>query len=114
MTLKRTFNWVVGLPLAILAIAFAVANRQWITVSFDPISRDAPRIFVNMPQWVLLFMGIFIGLIVGWIAAWWNQGKHRRAVREARLELLKAQSEHERFKREAATRNVPVSGDASL
>lgn len=114
MTLKRLFNWIVGLPLVILAIAFAVANRQWITVSLDPLSHDAPRIFINMPQWVLLFIGIFLGLVVGWIAAWWNQGKHRRAVREVRVELFKAQSEHERLKKEVASRAVTPSADASL
>mgnify|MGYP000529383419 CR=1 FL=1 len=30
------------IPLAVAAIVFAVANRQWITVSFDPFNRDAP------------------------------------------------------------------------
>jgi hypothetical protein len=112
MTLKRIFNWVVGVPLAILAAGFAVANRQWITVSLDPLSRDAPRIYVGMPQWVLLFTGIFLGLIIGWIAAWWNQGKHRRAARDARIELFKAQAEHERAKRETVAQNVTTTGDA--
>ncbi len=116
MTVKRAFNWVVGLPLAIIAVAFAVANRQWITVSLDPLSRDAPRIYMNMPQWVLLFIGVFIGLLCGWAAAWWGQGKHRRAAREARVELFKAQAEHERLKREAdsRSRSIVTTGDASL
>jgi hypothetical protein len=113
MTLKRIFNWVVGVPLAILAAGFAVANRQWITVSLDPLSRDTPRIYVSMPQWVLLFTGIFLGLVIGWIAAWWTQGKHRRAAREARIELFRVQAEHERAKRETAARNVTTTGDAS-
>lgn len=116
MTLKRAFNWIVGLPLVIVAVAFAVANRQWITVSLDPLSRDAPRVYMNMPQWVLLFIGIFIGLMVGWAAAWWGQGKHRRAAREARVELFKAQAAHDRLKRdaEARSRAVVVTEDASL
>ena len=114
MTLKRAFNWIFGLPLAVIAVAFAVANRQWITVSLDPLSRDGPRASVNMPQWVLLFLGIFVGLLAGWAAAWWNQGKHRKAAREARMELFKAREEHERFKREAASRSLATTGDASL
>lgn len=114
MNLKRAFNWIVGLPLAVAAIAFAVANRQWIVVSLDPLNRDAPNAFVDMPQWVLLFTGIFLGLLVGWLAAWWNQGKHRKAAREARIDLYKAREEHERFKREAASRSLASTEDTSL
>jgi len=70
MTLRRILNWAIGLPIAIVAVAFAVANRQWITVSFDPFSRDAPLAAIDMPLWALFFCGIFFGLIAGWIAAW--------------------------------------------
>ena len=36
MTFRRIINWVVGLPIAVIVIAFCVANRQWIEISFDP------------------------------------------------------------------------------
>ncbi len=102
MTLRRILNWAIGLPIAIVAVAFAVANRQWIAVSFDPFSRDAPLAAIDMPLWALFFCGIFFGLIAGWIAAWFAQGKWRRAAREARVELLRAQDETARLKRELA------------
>ncbi len=54
MTIKRIFNWLIGLPVAVIGIGFAVANRQWITVSFDPFDRDQPFAFINMPLWALL------------------------------------------------------------
>ncbi len=102
MTFRRIFNWAIGLPISIVVIAFAVANRQWITVSFDPFSREAPFAAVGMPLWALFFCGIFFGLIAGWLAAWFAQGKWRRAAREARIELLRAQDEKARMKRELA------------
>ena len=109
MTLKRIFNWVVGLPLAVIAIVFAVANRQWIVVSFDPIHRDAPLAYINMPQWVLVFCGV---LIAGWIAAWFAHGKWRRSARDARIELMRAQQEHEKLRKSVAGTSVAVSGGA--
>ena len=74
MTLRRIFNWIIGLPIAIVAVVFAVANRQWILVSFDPFSRDQPWAAITMPLWVLFFCGIFVGLMAGWIFAWLAQG----------------------------------------
>ena len=91
--MRRILRWIVGLPIAILVIAFAIANRRWVTLSFDPFSADAPKVAMDMPLWLLFFAGIFLGLIVGWIAAWFAQGKHRKAAREARAEASKLQSE---------------------
>lgn len=114
MTVRRIFNWVIGLPVAIAAVVFAVANRQWITVSFDPLNRDQPFASVSMPLWVLFFCGIFVGLLVGWAAAWLAQGKWRKAAREARVDLARAQSEHDRLKRESEQRALVTTPDASL
>ena len=93
MTFRRLLSWAIGLPLAAIIIAFCIANREWITVSFDPVHRDAPRAAIAMPQWVLFFAGIFFGLIVGWISAWFNQGKWRKAAREHRAQIRKQQQE---------------------
>jgi uncharacterized integral membrane protein len=114
MTLKRIVNWIVGLPIAIAAVVFAVANRQWITVSFDPFNRDAPFASIDMPLWVMFFCGIFVGLLAGWIGAWIAQGKWRKAAKDARLDLVRAQNEHERLKREAQSREIVPTQDASL
>ena len=114
MTFKRILNWAIGLPIAAVTIAFAVANRQWIVVSFDPFSRDQPWVAINMPLWVLFFCGIFAGLFAGWIAAWFAQGKWRKATKEARIELLRAQNEHERLKRDHASRAVVPTQDSPL
>ena len=114
MTLRRIFNWITGLPIAIVAVIFAVANRQWIVVSFDPFSRDQPWAAINMPLWVLFFCGIFVGLIAGWIFAWLAQGKWRRAAKDARLELMRSQQEHGKLARETEVRAVVTTGDANL
>jgi uncharacterized integral membrane protein len=86
--MRRLLRWLVGLPLAIVAIAFAVANRQWITVSLDPVS-SVPLASVTMPLWALFFAGVLPGLFIGWIACWFAQGKWRRNAREARRELAR-------------------------
>jgi NhaP-type Na+/H+ or K+/H+ antiporter len=103
--LRRVLNWAVGLPIAIIVIAFSVANREWIRVSFDPIHHDFPWATIDLPRWALFFAGVFFGLIAGWIAAWVNQGKWRRAARVHRSELQHHQEELARLRREAEVRD---------
>jgi uncharacterized integral membrane protein len=91
--LRRLLRWLVGLPIVLIVIAFAVANRRWVTLSLDPFSQDAPSASIDLPLWILFFLGIFVGLLVGWAASWWAQGKHRKAARDARAESAKLQSE---------------------
>ena len=66
-----------------LLISFAVANRHWITVSLDPVSKENPWLAVSMPAFMLLFIGIFIGLVVGGVVVWLRQGKWRKQARMA-------------------------------
>jgi len=85
--MKQIISWIIGLPVAIVLIAFALANRSFVTVSFDPLSSETPWFALSLPVWALLFAGIFLGLVIGWIASWVNQGKWRKAARQARNNL---------------------------
>jgi uncharacterized integral membrane protein len=89
--LRRVLRWMVGLPIVIFVVAFAVANRKWVTLSFNPFTQDVPSL--DMPLWLLVFLGIVVGAIVGWIGSWLAQGKHRKAARDARSEVSKLQVE---------------------
>ncbi len=91
--MRRIIRWVVGLPIVILVIGFAIANRGSVTLSFDPFRSVNPTLYLTMPLWLLFVAGILVGLIVGGIVSWWVQGKHRKAAREARAEALKLQAE---------------------
>ena len=104
MTFRRIINWVIGLPIAVIVIAFCVANRQWIEISFDPFSGQAPFATMFIPLWALFFLGIFFGMIAGWIACWFAQGKWRKAAKEARSDLQRAQDEAQRLRREQQDR----------
>jgi uncharacterized integral membrane protein len=89
--LRRILRWTLGLPIAVLVVGFAVANRKWVTLSFNPLTQDVPSI--ELPLWLLFFLGLFVGAVVGWAGSWLAQGKHRKAAREARSEVSKLQVE---------------------
>ncbi len=74
--LKLIF-WIILLPIAIVLIAFAIANRGPVTVRFDPLP-----FAVDMPLYAVGLGGIFIGLVSGGIMTWLRGGRWRRAARE--------------------------------
>ncbi len=99
--MRRLLRWLVGLPVAVLVIAFAIANRRWITLSLDPFSQEAPSLAIDLPLWLLFFLGTFIGLLIGWVASWWAQGKYRKAARDSKSEVTLLQRELADLRREA-------------
>jgi uncharacterized integral membrane protein len=71
------------IPLAVLIIGFAVANRQAVTVSFDPFDASHPAYSTTLPLFVIIFLLVIVGVLIGGVAAWLRQGKWRSAARRA-------------------------------
>jgi uncharacterized integral membrane protein len=100
--IRQILKWLVLAPLAILIIVFAVANRQWISVSLDPFSAEPPAFAITLPLFLVILLVLMLGVIVGGIAAWLGQRRWRKAARRLDAELRKAQAETEAWKRRAA------------
>ncbi len=79
---RKIVTLVVVLPLAAVIIAFAVANRQLVTVSFDPFSSTNPAYAATLPLFIMIFVLVILGVIVGGAAAWLRQSHWRRAARQ--------------------------------
>ena len=73
--LRRIVSILIVVPLAIVIVAFAVANRQSVTVSFDPFSSASPAYAATVPLFVLIFALLILGVLVGGVAAWIRQGR---------------------------------------
>jgi uncharacterized integral membrane protein len=79
---RRIVTLIVVVPLAAVIIAFAVVNRQLVTVSFDPFSSTNPAYAATLPLFILIFVLVIFGVIVGGAAAWLRQSHWRRAARQ--------------------------------
>ena len=90
--MKKIFSLLTGLPAAIIMIAFAIANRGDVRVSFDPVSPATPWYSIDVPLWMVVFAAVFAGLLIGWILAWINQGKWRKAARNTASSLKQEQA----------------------
>lgn len=91
--LRKIITWIVILPPVVVLIAFAIANRHTVTVSFDPFSAAAPAYAATLPLFALIFAVLILGVIAGGFAAWLGQAKWRRKARRLDAELRAAQQE---------------------
>src|SRR5450759_3164600 len=67
-------------PLALVIIMFAVANRQTVTIVFDPFNDVQPAFAMQMPLFVVIFVLVIFGVLIGGTAAWLRQSKWRRTA----------------------------------
>ena len=74
---------VILVPLAIVLVAFAVANRQDVMVSLDPFNPAQPAYSRTMWLFVPIFAALIIGVAIGGFASWLRHGKWRRLARRA-------------------------------
>lgn len=82
--MKRVLSVVIGLPLCILVVALAVANRRSVPVSLDPLSPDTSALTVQVPLFLIMFGMLIVGVILGGAVSWLGQGRFRREARRAR------------------------------
>jgi uncharacterized integral membrane protein len=105
---RKIVTWIIIIPLAAVIIAFAVANRQTVTVSFDPFSSTSPAYATTLPLFVVILMVLILGVLVGGIAAWIRQGKWRRAARRLNGEVRALHDEIESIRRRFGTAEQPA------
>jgi uncharacterized integral membrane protein len=85
--LRRFVTLIVLVPLAVVIIAFAMANRESVRVSFDPFSASDPAAAVTLPLFVLIIVLLIIGVLIGGSASWIRQGRWRGSARRFEREL---------------------------
>lgn len=105
--IRKIVTALILVPLAIVLIAFAVANRQSVVVSLDPFDQAHPVQSLTVPLFALILALVIAGVIVGGIAAWLRQGKWRRAARLAQAEARELRAEVERLKQRLGPSIIP-------
>jgi uncharacterized integral membrane protein len=104
---RKIVSALIVVPLAVVTIVFAVANRQSVTVSFDPFSSTSPAYAATLPLFVVIFTVLIVGVLVGGIAAWIGQAKWRRLARKRDADVRALHQELETIRRRFAPEPPP-------
>jgi uncharacterized integral membrane protein len=78
----------VFLVLAIVAILFAVSNRETVPVAFWPLP-----FLVDLPLYLLCFLSLVVGTLIGVAAAWMTGHRNRSELRSRRRRIEALQRE---------------------
>ncbi len=96
--IRRFVTALILVPLAIVLISFAVANRQTVVVSLDPFDSAHPALSVSLPLFALILVLVVGGVILGGAAAWLRQSRWRRAARRAEAQARELRAENDQLK----------------
>jgi uncharacterized integral membrane protein len=93
MRMRKFLNVLIVLPLGLILIVFAVANRHFVTVSFDPFNTTEPALAVSLPLFILIIAVAVLGVVAGGLATWFGQHHWRRAARRHEADARDARAE---------------------
>jgi uncharacterized integral membrane protein len=91
--MRKFFTALVLIPLALIFIVFAVANRHRVTVSFDPFNSSNPPDGLTLPLFVIIIAVAIAGVVAGGSATWLRQRHWRRAARQYEADARQARAQ---------------------
>jgi uncharacterized integral membrane protein len=98
--INRIVGWVVLVPLCLVLVLFALANRHPVVVNANPFtSSDMAPAGVGVPMFLVLYAVLLVGVLLGGIATWFAQGHHRRREKHWRREAQLLSTELETLRR---------------
>jgi uncharacterized integral membrane protein len=117
--MRKFLTALIVIPLGLILMVFAVANRQFVTVSFDPFVSNDPSFSVTLPLFLLLIVVAALGVFAGGCAVWFGQRHWRRAARRNEAEARAARGELADLRAQAAaarpeSQRLPVPSGVGL
>ena len=101
--MRKFFTALVVIPLGLIFLIFAVANRHLVTVSFDPFNSATPTVAVTLPLFVLIIAVAILGVVAGGMATWFRQARWRRAARQHEVDARRARAQLDDLRANPAT-----------
>lgn len=88
---RTLFFW----TLAITTAVIAVANRNDVSLSFDPFNAAAPAIVVEVRLFWIILGSALVGILLGGWSSWLAQAPLRQTVRENEEKIRRLEREIE-------------------
>lgn len=79
----RYLTWIVTIPVALLAVLFAVSNRETVVFGLWPLPFT-----LDLPLYLAVLGVLVLGFVVGGLVVWVGQHRHRRTARKASARVL--------------------------
>ena len=94
--MTRALRYLLLAVLTIALLTVALANRALVTMRFLPDDLAAllgVQAQMDLPVFLLLFLGIVLGLLIGFVWEWLREHKHRRVASTKTRQVSKLERE---------------------
>jgi uncharacterized integral membrane protein len=108
--MRKFFRTVLLALLGVIIVDFSLANRHFVTVSFDPLA-SGDSAFDLPPQrlFVVIIAALILGVLVGGSATWFRQRRWRRAARQHEADAREMRTQLADWRASAAMSQRPDS-----
>ena len=102
--MRKFLTGLVLIPLGLIFIDFAVANRHLVTVSFDPFgSGDTAFDLPPVPLFAIIITAMIVGVVAGGSVTWFRQRRWRRSARQHEADARQARAQLAELRTSAMT-----------
>jgi uncharacterized integral membrane protein len=106
----RLLRLLLGLVALIVIVAFAIANRTPVDVSFAPLP-----LTIELPVYGAFLFGLIVGVLVGGLGVWLGGLGKRRQARKMRNKVWALENQLRRQREQAHTaRGAPVGAPKAV
>ncbi len=98
--MRRILWLLIAIPIGVVLVTLAVANRHDVRLVLDPFRPEAPVVSLVLPFYAYFFLAVLIGIVVGGVAMWASQGRWRKSARLKAKEAARWHAEADRLTRE--------------
>ena len=99
--MKSAFRILVFVPLALIILFFAMANRGYVRIGLDPFVTDGSGPSFEAPLYTVVLAAMALGVIAGGFSTWMKHLPVRRSAKAARAEAKKTRAEIEKLRQQA-------------
>jgi uncharacterized integral membrane protein len=109
--MRSLLRLLVYVPLGLLILFFALANRGSVKISLDPFpGGELSGPSFEAPLFLVVLASVGLGVIAGGASSWLSHRQVRRFAKQAQAEAVKAKEEVERLRRQALASLPSASG----
>ena len=99
--MKSVLRIIVFVPLALIILFFAMANRGSVRIGLDPFAPPDGGLSFEAPMFLVVLASMALGVLAGGVSSWLGHLSVRRAAKVARAEARKTRIEIEKLRQQA-------------
>ncbi len=94
MKFRAVARWIIGVPLLVLMVLFALSNREPLRLELFPLG----ALPFDVPASVAILGAMAIGFFLGGLRLWFTALHHRRAARRAEDAMRVLEARHQELR----------------